>query len=257
MNATMTVPSLDVSGTRPIPFGRLVAVELRKIRDTRAGKWLIFAILGLSGAAAAAVLFTDGNKAFRDFFGATAGAAGFLLPVLGILLVTSEWGQRTASTTFAHTPARARVMVAKLVSAMLAGLAAVAIIGVVSAIGTTLAGHANGLATLDLGYVAKQALSLELGIVSGVAFGLFLLSTAPALVLNYIVPTVLGLAISLVSALKDLGPWISMNDALSNILSTNTPSTSSDWLHLGVASVIWIVVPMAIGFVRVHRAEIK
>ena len=39
-----------------------------------------------------------------------------LLPVMGILLVTSEWSQRTDMTTFALEPHRSRVIMAKLVT---------------------------------------------------------------------------------------------------------------------------------------------
>ena len=42
---------------------------------------------------------------------------GILLPVLGILLVTSEWSQRTAMVTFTLEPSRSRVIAAKFVVA--------------------------------------------------------------------------------------------------------------------------------------------
>ena len=38
---------LDVSGTPRVPMSRLVRVEMRKALDTRAGRWLVIAILGL------------------------------------------------------------------------------------------------------------------------------------------------------------------------------------------------------------------
>ena len=38
---------IDVSGTPHVPLTRLVRVELRKALDTRAGRWLVIAILGL------------------------------------------------------------------------------------------------------------------------------------------------------------------------------------------------------------------
>ena len=46
----MTTPSttapmtLDVSQTARVPFSRLVSVELRKMFDTRAGRWLLISI---------------------------------------------------------------------------------------------------------------------------------------------------------------------------------------------------------------------
>ena len=43
----------------------------------------------------------------------------FLLPILAIMLVTSEWSQRTALVTFTLEPRRSRVVLAKLVVAQL------------------------------------------------------------------------------------------------------------------------------------------
>ena len=50
-------------------------------------------------------------------FRSTAEIMSLILPVLGILLVTSEWSQRTGLTTFALVPQRERVIVAKLIGA--------------------------------------------------------------------------------------------------------------------------------------------
>ena len=54
-------------------------------------------------------------------------AAGIILPVLAILLVTGEWSQRTALTTFTMEPRRERVVLAKLAAALIAGVTAVII----------------------------------------------------------------------------------------------------------------------------------
>ena len=44
MSTATAAPTLDISGTQPIPFWRLVLVELRKSYDTRAGFWLLATI---------------------------------------------------------------------------------------------------------------------------------------------------------------------------------------------------------------------
>ena len=71
----------------------------------------------------------EADRTFINFMGATATPQSFLLPVLGILLVTSEWGQRTTLTTFALEPHRGRVIAAKVVAALLFGLAAIVVGG--------------------------------------------------------------------------------------------------------------------------------
>src|SRR5699024_3618128 len=53
-----TIPS-RIPGARPttgIPFARLVQVELRKMLDTRAGRWLVIGV-GVVVAAALTILF--------------------------------------------------------------------------------------------------------------------------------------------------------------------------------------------------------
>src|SRR5205085_7896100 len=54
-----------------------------------------------------------------DFISIAAYMTSFLLPILAIMLVTSEWSQRTALTTFTLEPRRTRVVLAKLVVAQL------------------------------------------------------------------------------------------------------------------------------------------
>ena len=41
MSTSTYEQGLDLSGTAPLPFTRLVRVELRKMADTRAGRWLL------------------------------------------------------------------------------------------------------------------------------------------------------------------------------------------------------------------------
>ena len=67
----------------------------------------------------------DADQTFRNFFVPSLLPVSVLLPVLGILSITSEWSQRTALTTYALVPRRERVVTAKLVAVMVAALASV------------------------------------------------------------------------------------------------------------------------------------
>ncbi|GAA4731841.1 hypothetical protein GCM10023350_13990 [Nocardioides endophyticus] len=111
---------MDISGTAPTPFLRLVRVELRKSYDTRAGFWLIMSIgllvLAAEIIAVAVTAAQDEPMQFGDFIGVAAFLTSFLLPVLGIMLVTTEWSQRSAMVTFALEPRRTLVIAAKLPS---------------------------------------------------------------------------------------------------------------------------------------------
>ena len=70
-----------------------------------------------------------------------------LLPVLGILSITSEWSQRTALTTYALVPRRERVVAAKLIAVVLAALASVLASLAVAAVGTLVASATGGAGT--------------------------------------------------------------------------------------------------------------
>ena len=60
------------------------------------------------------IVGTRADRRFENLFMFTLLPTAVLLPVLGILLVTSEWSQRTALTTFTLVPQRERIAVAKL-----------------------------------------------------------------------------------------------------------------------------------------------
>jgi ABC-2 type transport system permease protein len=100
-------------------LGRLVAVELRKMIDTRAGFWLLVsnALIAVASVVVRLIWSPAEEQTLAHFFSATVEATSVLLPVLGILAVTSEWSQRTALTTFTLVPRRERVIAAKLVRA--------------------------------------------------------------------------------------------------------------------------------------------
>ena len=129
-------------GTRPeqSPPSRsagLLRVELRKLVDTRAGFWLLAAIGILTVAVVVVFLFAaDANDlTYLHFVGVTATPQSILLPVLGILAITTEWSQRTGLVTFTLEPSRARIAAAKLVAVVLVGLLAVVVSLAVAAVG--------------------------------------------------------------------------------------------------------------------------
>ena len=94
--------------------------------DTRAGFWLLLLVV-LS--ALAVVRHPRGRRSrgpdVRLVFGDCVGIVSVLLPIVGLLLVTSEWSQRTALTTFTLVPERSRVVVAKLLAGCALALVAV------------------------------------------------------------------------------------------------------------------------------------
>jgi ABC-2 type transport system permease protein len=256
--AATTLPNLDVSGTSPVPFGRLISVELRKMADTRAGMWLLIAI-GLITAAIVTIFFfaaPDDQRTFLNFMQATGSPQGFLLPVLGILLVTSEWGQRTTLTTFALEPSRPKVISAKVVAALLLGLVAIVVAVAIAALATVLAGEPGAWENIGVDDLAKFSILQVSGILQGLAFGLIFLNTAAAIVTYFVLPIAFSIVANIWSALADAAPWIDLGTSQQPLFS-GVDMTGEQWAQLATSTAIWIVLPFVAGLIRVIRAEVK
>ena len=245
-----------------VPMRRHILVELRKLVDTRAGLWLLITIAAVTLVAdlVAALAIDRNDVTFEDFLGVTALPQALLLPVLGILTVTSEWGQRTALTTFALEPRRLRVGVAKLVAAVLLGLAFVVIALVVAAAanGLNLAVH-GGEGNWDVGgHTVLELVVLQLlGVVQGVAFGLLIMNTAGAIVAYFVAPTVFSILVNIIPGLEGAAPWLDLSTATGPLLNTDESVTGTVAARIAVAALIWIVVPLAVGTWRLLRREVK
>lgn len=259
MSTTQILPnSLDVSRTPGIPLGRLVRVELRKMVDTRAGMWLMIAMVAISVVAVTIFGFAahDQDKTFGNFMQFAGTPQGFLLPVLGILLVTQEWSQRTAMVTFTHEPRRARVLAAKVYAALLIGLAAIAIAFVLGALATIAFGHGHGFDNTSGLDFAKFGILQGLVILQGLAYGLLFLNSGAAIVLYFVVPQVIGIVTHLVTGLHSAAPWIDFGQAQGHLSSSGNLS-GLEWSQLLVTGLTWVVLPFIIGLWRVRRAEVK
>lgn len=263
MTATLTSPpaaaAVPAEVRRP-PVTRLVAVELRKTVDTRAGRWLL-AIIALAAIAMTTVhLFVAKapGLTFAGFFSSAMLPMGMLLPVLGILAFTSEWSQRTALTTFTLVPLRGRVVTAKLIAVSVLGVLSV-VAGRIFAAAGMLAADLLGKATPEWALEAREtgeAVVFQLGnVLMGAAFGVLLLSSAAALVLFYLLPTLWAVLGQTVSALRDPAKWLDTSQTLNALLAPGALG-GQGWAHLGTSLGVWLLLPLVLGLVRVLRREV-
>ena len=159
---------------------------------------------------------------YWNYAGSTLTPQGILLPVLGILAITTEWSQRTGLVTFTLEPNRGRIAVAKLVAVVLVGLLAVVVALGVAALGNV-AGMVlmDGAGTWNIGAAnVRDFFVLQLiGVVQGFAFGMLLMNTAAAIVLYYVLPIAWNALFSLVGALDGLAPWLDFNTAIAPVYS--------------------------------------
>lgn len=258
MSATTIDLESQFASTPRVSLATLVKVEMRKMVDTRAGMWLLI-IIGVLTAAIVVIfsLVADADdRTFNNFMGTTGTPQGFLLPVLGILLVTQEWGQRTGMVTFTLEPHRGRVLWSKVLAAVLFGLAAVVVAMIVAALATLAGGANDAWGSFGLDDVGKFVLLQVSGVIGGMAFGLLFLNSAAAIVVNYVLPTVFSIVASLWGWLNKAQAWIDLGTSQQPLFDGSHLS-GKEWAQLGSGTLIWVVIPFAIGMWRVLRAEVK
>lgn len=257
-------PEQRLDGVKGVSFGRLLGVELRKLVDTRAARWMIYVIIGLTVLAMGAVMWfaREAGASFLDLIAAASTPQALLLPVLGIMTVASEWGQRTALITFSQEPRRLRVMAAKTAAAVLVGLVVLAITLGLATLGHLVsAGLADG-GTADLGTVPDHMwlslLILQVGyVVMGIAFGALFLSTPLSIAAFFVLPQIASIALFAFAWTREHGVWLDFQQATMALTDPMTAPSAEAWQQVGTASLIWIVLPLVVGLWRVARKEVK
>lgn len=246
--------------TDGISFLRLVRVELRKMVDTRAGRWLLIGIGAVTLAVVVTLLFAGKPEdlTISTFLAATTLPQSLLLPLLGVMAVTSEWGQRTALVTFTLEPRRLRVLLAKLVGALVLGVIAIAVAFAFAALATGLGEllrDGAGEWQVPWSTVGGIALSQLLVIAQGVGFGLLFANTAMAIVAYLVLPMAWGIVGAMVSSLETVAHWLDLSQAASPLVEGQM--TGQNWAQLLTATTVWVLLPIAAGTWRLVRREVK
>ena len=255
--STKRVTPID-QGSSPIPFGRLVRTELRKLTDTRAGRWLLATLLAATPIVAVVMVFSMATKDlnYAKFVDFTSTPEKILLPILGILTMTSEWSQRTGLVTFVLEPRRGRVLLAKVVAALALGVGLSAAMLATSVVGNVLGMAVRG-GKGSWGFAGQVSGEVTVVLISwlllGIALGMALLVTAAAILVAFVVPNMFSAFFG--SGSKSTTAWFDLNQAQSPLYSHDI--TGRGWIQLLVASLLWIGVPMVLGVMRVRRAEVK
>jgi ABC-2 type transport system permease protein len=257
---------IDLGATPSVPLLTLARVELRKALDTRAGRWFAASILALVLVVEVIYAFAapDSDKDYSDFLQLAGATLGYFMPILVIMLVTSEASQRNGLVTFTLEPRRSRVVVAKF----LAGIALAGIVMVLSAalaaVGTVLGSATGGSPEWGVdGHLAFNGFVLSnlIGVLVGFAIGTLVMNTAGAIVVYFIYSLVLPIAVGILGALSkgfaDVAPWIEFNTAQTPLFMGDYTPTGEQWAQIAVSGFIWLVVPLVLGVARLLRIEFK
>jgi ABC-2 type transport system permease protein len=245
-----------VADERP-PLGRLTVVELRKMTDTRSGFWLLLSTVALTAliAVLACLVFSEGDRNLRDILSVVVQPASIVMPVVGILLVTSEWTQRTAMITFTLVPQRGRVVAAKLLAGVALGTIAFVICLIVAVITTAIAGAGgDGAWSLSAGMLGQVAFTVVFPMLAGVGFGAVFLSSAPAIVLYFVLPTVWA-GLGAIPVLRGVAAWLDQTRTMAAILERTL--SAAEWAHVGTSLALWLVLPIVVGAWRIARSDVR
>jgi ABC-2 type transport system permease protein len=268
--STMTVerevtPAVATGGAPcTVPLTRIVSVECRKMFDTRSGFWLMTSI-GIAAllATGAVILFApDQELTFATFATAIGFPMAVILPMIAILSVTSEWSQRSGLTTFTLVRHRGRVIWAKAICSVVIGVASMLLALVVGALGNIIGTAVTGTDTtwdVTTGDFSLIILANVLGLLVGFMLGVLIRNSAGAIVAYFLysllLPTVFGMLAAFQSWFADLQGWVDFNYAQSALFNGSPDSTQ--WAHLAVSGVIWLVAPLVAGVGLVLRSEVK
>lgn len=261
MSAALAQPGIiDISTSQRPSFARLVRVEMRKMADTRAGMWLLITVAAVTVIMNGAILLFGPREesGFAALLQVSGIPQGILLPVLAILLVTQEWGQRTGLTTFALVPRRGRVLWAKFVATVLFTFAALLIAVAVAAVLTPLTGNSDPWDGVSAGWLARVGLGVLIGAVWGFAFGAALVNSAFAIVVYFAAPSVLSIVSEIWTRAKEQLYWVDLGTSSSWLFDNEGPAmTGEQWAQIGTGTLLWVALPLAVGVWRLLRAEVK
>jgi ABC-2 type transport system permease protein len=238
-------------------MARLTLVELRKMFDTRSGFWLPICVAVVAFGTALITVLTgpDSDHTFAHVVGNAILPTAILLPLIGVLLVTGEFSQRTALTTFTLVPSRARVMVAKLSASVVCSVVALVFCLAVGAVATVLhPASGPGVWTLPLVLLPQALLHLATAMITGVAFGAALLVSAPAIVIYLLLPTIWSALANSIHGLQGVANWLDASESLNPLVRHALSATG--WAHVATTLALWMVLPLAIGWWRVMRRDV-
>jgi ABC-2 type transport system permease protein len=242
--------------SRP-PLSRLVAVELRKAVNTRSGFWVIVGIASLIVVFALVNGLAHGGReaTYTHVFHDALQPSAYLLPILGVLLICTEWTQRTTLSTFTLVPDRARVIAAKAIASLIVSLAALVLTALAALVLTAAFGHApGGAGTLPITVIAQGFVTLGGWMLIGVAFGTALQATAPAIVAYLLLPNAWNAVAGAIHGLSATGAWLSASKSTAPL--TISVVSATEWAHVATALLLWAGAPLLLGLWRLRSTDI-
>lgn len=255
-NSILQSASLHNRRDRHPGFARLVAVELRKLVDTRSSR-AIFAVLAVIAVALVVGLAVVGSRQGQPVtFLSLAGSIGLFtalaMPLIGILGMTSDVAHRTTLVYYPLLRGRAGLFWAKVLAAAVLALALQLFVYLLSAV---VAAALGGLGTPGPFDGAGQEFftglaTCLLSTMFGVALAAAIRRTALAITV-VILLSLVGNGLIL-TVLPDASGYLSTITAPAALLGgPDAPSA----LEVATSLTLWYVIPLGIGWWIAEKGE--
>ncbi len=241
----MSAQAVSTATSSRATFGQLLDVEARRTVNNRAGFWVLAATLGVVvlGTVAVMTLGAPGRATTSAFMLDVSFPLAVGLPVVAILLVS---GERTAS---------APALAAKAVVCASIAVAVPLLVFTLGALGAVASAASQGVDVVwdvSVGQHLRLAVFALLAMAIGFVVALVTRRMGTALgtyaVLVVAVPTLSDVAAGSLSWFATAAPWIDLPSAMLRLQDATMPGER--WLHLATASLVWLVVPAAVGLLR-------
>lgn len=240
-----------VAGPQRLGMLMRIRIELRKLVDTRSSRAILlttFVTMVIFGGGIQ--LLTGKPDEFSSLIQHAAVPLIYLFPAVGLLTAAGEWQHGTASWTYCLDPHRSAVLLAKHGAALLMSFAGVILMVLVCLVLGPLSGTALPGVEQAFPVVGRTVLSVVAMTLLGIGLGSALLQPVLGLAIFLIAPQLLPQLIALIPAISGLAPYVNINGVLIGILLGQHHGELMQRLS---ALVLWIVVPVLIGFWRNSR----
>jgi ABC-2 type transport system permease protein len=100
--------------------------------------------------------------------------------------------------------------------------------------------------------IGPSVVYLTTGVIVGVAFGMVVLASTPAITVLFVLPIAWTIVASL-SFFAGVAPWLDTRLALDRLPAE--VFTGTQWAHAGTALALWMLLPLLLGIARITKRE--
>ena len=212
--------------------------------DTRAGRWLLIGIGAVIAVALTIMFFNQGGQhPFGDYLQATTMPMALILPVVGILAVTSEWSRARASSPSASSRAACASPGPSSCRRSLVGVAAFALSLVLAALAHQAAITFRGITgdwSIERARPARRRRLRAARHRPGCRLRHASSRTRPAaVVVFFVLPTAWAILGRWSRGWAMPPRWLDMNQTMQPLFEGSL--TGEQWAHLGTSVAVWVI----------------